>query len=225
MNNNTNFERPNFWMYSDTPQQREAANSLTVFGADVFKRAKIINEMAYLQEYIDGRKKGTASPQDPKIVEYVLEYLIDCIKVLIFFENYMKAELILADYCVHQIDWKASGFKELAGKQKDKPIKLSEIAEIEPFEVNLLNNTIFHRAIKDTTIGMYVLTNNQAYTKHYKFDQEVLEIVRELTKVRNQLHFRDTVEMVLSQKTIDRFKKLDDFVMELFNNGSEIASS
>lgn len=211
--------RQNLWMYADGDRQREAANSLAVFGIDVFKRAKIISEMAYLQEYLDSRKKGTASPENPRIVEYVLEYLIDCIKVLIFFENYMKAELIRKNYCVHQIDRQIKEFKDWADKQKREPISLDEIESIESFEVNLVDNTIYHRAIKETTIGMSVLIDKQAYTEHYKFDQGVLDIVRELNKIRNQLHFRDTIEMTLSQGLIDKFKKLDDFVNILFANG------
>ena len=112
--------KPNLWLYSTQKEQQSAAASLIIFGAEVFNKAKLVRDIEQLKAIriqLD-RNDINALPAPPQeIMEFSFDYLIDCVKILIFFENYMKAELIAKGYCVHVINKDHSKFKDLAKEQ------------------------------------------------------------------------------------------------------------
>lgn len=65
-----------------------------------------------------------------EIMEFSFKYLIDFVRILIFFENYMKAELIVKGFTIHLIKKEDLNFKSLAKEQISKPITVKEIAAI-----------------------------------------------------------------------------------------------
>lgn len=206
-----------FAYYADSNRQREVAAMLTTLGAQIFKSALIIKEIETIQKINADLDSGALKVADSGIERFVFEHLVDSIRVLVFFENYMKAELIVNDFCVHIIDTGIKEFNELASFQKERPIKLREIQNIEPFEINKNNQTIYHRAIKRTTLPFSIITRKD-YTPFYKFDNSVLEFIKELALYRNKLHLNHTLNFSLSQERIEKFKALDKFVNCLFAN-------
>jgi len=216
----------NFYpFYSDSIHQQKVASILTVLGAETFKQAKIIREIHTLQNIKNGLDDSSLIPATSGFEMFIFEYLVDCIRILVFFENYMKAELIVNGFCVHNIDYGIPEFKSLGNFQNNRPVKLKEVHDIEPFQIDEEKKTIFHRAVKFTTLQFNTITKN-SYAKYYKFDDSVLEIIIKLAEYRNRLHFNHTLDFQLTQKLIDDFKKLNAFVDYLFANyfkGSEIS--
>jgi hypothetical protein len=206
-------EKLNLWLYADRIQQQIAAGSLVTFGAEIFKRAKIIHEFELLKTLSVGLANKSISPMDGRIYEFMFEYLIDNVKILIFFENYMKAELITQNYCIHIIDSNSNGFKHLAKEQHTRPVSLNEINEIENFIIDEKLNTISHVAIKDKTIGLNILLTKPAYYMCIKaIDINLIEILRKMNVYRNQLHFNLDLQFNLSKQLLDEIELLNSFV-------------
>ena len=76
---------PNLWIYSDRTEQSKTAAELIIFGAEIFKNSKMIKDLDKIKD-----KAKLNHPIDLNIQEFGFEYLIDCIRFLIFFENYMN---------------------------------------------------------------------------------------------------------------------------------------
>lgn len=205
---------PNLWIYSKVEQEK-TADSLIFFGAEVFKRAKSIKEINILQTTLKEIESHKIHPKDSNLSEFIFEYLVDCIRFMVFFENYMKAELILRDYCVHKINRKYPGFKSLAKSQETRPIKLIEINEIKEFVIDIEHKTIGHPAIKETTIGINGLICNEQYYSHYKFDSAMREIIDKLRIYRNRLHLNLSIELLLSSSFISDLNTINSFVNEI----------
>lgn len=210
--------RPNLWMYSTDEDMRGIAASLMIFGASVFKSAKIVREIDLLNQLCIGRSKGTIAPNDQRISDFFFEYLTDCIKIVIFFENYMKAELIASGYCVHQIKKDYPNFESLAKDQQKRPVLIREIHDIEPFQVDEANKIMLHPAIKENTIGFGDLTNKPAYTSKYRFDETTLNHIKKMNFKRNSLHFHDSIEFELSSILIDEIRNMNSFVDLVVNS-------
>ncbi len=211
----------NLWIYSDKTEQLKTSVSLIAFGAEIFKRAKVIKDIDQLKKIRQDINKNTIHPKDTDITEYIFDFLVDCIRFLIFFENYMKAELILKDYCVHVIDKNRHGFATLAKEQRERPIKLKEINDIEKFTVDRKNKVINHDAIKDKTIGMTELLGTEKYRIEYGLDLKIIELIKEFNKFRNKLHFNDTLEFQIDDTFFSKLDMLNQFVDKVMKDKFE----
>ena len=136
---------------------------------------------------------------------------MDCVRILIFFENYLKGELIAKGFCVHQINKDVAGFEDLAKQQRERPISIPEIEAVESFSRNDAEEKMTHRAIKETTIGMRELLGFE-YIKHCAASDEVLRDVFVLNATRNRLHFMDTIKFQLFKELSDKVRRIDEFV-------------
>lgn len=202
----------NLWMYSTPKEMRRISASLIILGANVLKSARIIKEVDQLKVIYQKLNNNTLPPADPKVNEFIFDYLIDSIKILIFFENYMKAELISNGFCVYRINGEVSGFKDIAKRQFKEPITIEEINLIHPFEINELNESISHKALKDITLGFNELTKSSSYLSHYKFDKNILTFIKELNTQRNKLHFHDSIHFIISDEFISKLEDVTEFV-------------
>lgn len=206
--------KPNLWIYSTPEIINRTAASLVVFGAEIFHRAKIIRELDSLESITKGLDNKSIQPNNEELSEFIFSHLLDTICILIFFENYMKAELMIKGFCVHQLNSYIPGFKEIARRQFSEPILMKDINSIEPFEINKEKENIFHRGIKETTIGLKELIGSKEYLCHYQFSEEVLNFIKEATIFRNKLHFHDSIEFYTSMEKISTLKNLKAFVDE-----------
>jgi hypothetical protein len=189
-----------------------------VFGAEVFHRAKIIKDLELLENLTNKSDRQEIPPNTKELNEFFFSYLTDTINILIFFENYMKAELIIRGFCVHIIKKDIPEFKEIAKKQFREPILMKDINAIEAFEVNADKKEIFHRGIKETTIGMKELIGSEKYLSNYQFNIKILKFIKELTVFRNKLHFHESIEFTTSVEKIEILKEIKVFVKETIEN-------
>ncbi len=209
--------KTNFWIYSDYKEQHSTAASLKIFGAEIFKESKIIQDLDTLKSLNHEINTLKSHPKDTSIADFFFEYLVDCVRILIFFENYMKAELIVKGFCVHVINKEHTGFKELAKTQYLRPIQLKEIANIENYYIDIPNKIINHNALKGTTIGINVLLNSEDYLMNYAFDKDILVFIRGLNRYRNRLHLYNEVDFYISSEFISMLEICNQFVDEVVN--------
>jgi hypothetical protein len=215
--------KPNFWLYRNKEEQNQVAGSLVAFGAEVATRANVIRCLDILREWNQALQANESYDKQAIAIELSLDYLMDSVRILIFFENYMKAELIVRNFCVHQINKSNQSRADLImlAKQQDKrPVELYEIRDLESFIVNDEEKIITNTGLKETTIGMNVLLQ-PAYLEHYAFDDEILRIVRELLVLRNKLHFHSSARFEMSTQFIDDIERINSFIYGTANSLTE----
>lgn len=205
----------NLWLYANVNEQRSAAESLTLFGAEIFKSARLVKYIKDLKKIKSDLDNGLTNSTETTISDFAFEYLIDCIRILIFFENYMKAKLIVRDYCVHVINMDYPNFRDLGKRQRNQPISLKDIQNIKTFNCDLANKVITHSALKETTIGMGELLKPK-YLEIYNIDKTLISIITNFKQYRNKLHLNSSIEFNLSDQLILNIEILDDFVNQIF---------
>jgi hypothetical protein len=204
----------NFWLYSSNAQQRHTSGSLIGFGAQVGIRAKVIQDLDTLREYNDSLQSQQPYDQIAIARDFGLDYLVDCVRILIFFENYMKAELIIRDFCVHLIDRSRANrpaITALAKQQAKRPITLGEVIAVSPFLMYEPANWCTNIILKETTIGLGVLLL-PAYRQYYLFDDHIWNTVKQLNILRNKLHFNTGAEFQLSTSFIQQIESINQFI-------------
>jgi hypothetical protein len=209
--------KTNLWIYADKSEQSKTAFQILIFGADIFKRAKSIRDYNKLKKIKKGLDSGLISPQETNIEDFILEYLIDCVRFMIFFENYMKAKLIEGDFCIHVIKGNQPEFKTLANQQKSRPIRLREIHDIENFIIDRENRTIYHNALLDKTVGVKELLKYAKKGLYFNLESTIINLFKGINEYRNMLHFRDTIEFELSETFLTELEKLNQFVDKVIN--------
>lgn len=203
----------NLWLYANGEQQYRAAYSLIVFGAENLKRSNLIKGLDRLETNSRLIQLGLEYDRMAFAQEFMWDYLIDCIRILMFFEGYMKAELIKADCCVHNIHYNDTDtlFKALAREQRKRPIKLREIGDIEPFVTDISKEKITHKHVKITTLGVSTLLCPN-YRALYHFDDEIVDDIKFFNQIRNGLHFNTETQIQLGPTLVERLKRINSFV-------------
>lgn len=211
----------NLWLYSDNREQLKTSMSLVFFGAETLKDAKIIKRINELESKLVSLEQGKL-PEKLEINDFIFSYLIDVIKITLFFENYFKAELIMNNFCVHRIKHTNIDFKKLSNQQRKRPIDLDEIHKIEPFTFNIKEKMITHNAIENYTLGFKNLISNENYTKYYSIDSNLLKFIKEINNHRNNLHFLTGLNFSISKEFIENIKNVNLFSQRIVNKYKNI---
>jgi hypothetical protein len=206
-------ESNNLWLYANNYEQCKVADSLLLFGAEQFKSSKIIREVDILNAVLKEFGTGFIPVQIQKdiIIPFALSYLIDSIKIIIFFENYMKSELLRNDFLIHKVCSKEE-YKAVKKQQEKRPLKLIELDKIKGFSVNEKKQYIGHEGVTAMTLGFKDLIRKDTYCKQYKFDDNIRNIALRINDNRNRLHLYESIDFTLSSSFMEDLKQLIDFV-------------
>ncbi|MBL7950415.1 MAG: hypothetical protein JNM62_01740 [Flavobacteriales bacterium] len=202
--------------YEDKAYMNHLAVALVVFGAERFKAARIISGIPHLEAIHTQHKKGiiTLDTAAKSVLPFMMDWLIDEIRICLFFENFMKAELISQGAIIHTFRdpnplpkrrwcWqkqKLSKAQQLHRAQQKNPIDARSIAD----------NGIIKEPHR-TTITMELMMSKN-YQQTIRIPAEVLEVVKRYNRNRNKLHLTSEVGGQLGTKLIDELKLLDAFV-------------
>lgn len=150
-----------------------------------------------------------------KISSFVLNNLIDSIRIVICFENYLKAIHLANGYLIHKLN--KDIFPELAKQQFSRPILLSEIINQSKWEINEKLKTKNEntknqiKGIMDSTISMKVLLSKE-YLSIIKFPEDIANICKTYNEYRNNLHFYISERISFSKESYQELIKLVDYV-------------
>jgi hypothetical protein len=206
--------KPNFWLYYNKASQSHVAGSLIRFGAEAAARANIIQGLDFLKKCNKALQAQQDYDRDLVVHRFALDYIVDSIRILMFFENYMKAELVINNFCVHQVDKSNANrldLKVLAKRQDEQPITVDEVQQVEQFVIDAQANIVNNAGLKETTIGVNTLLKPK-YLDLYAFDDEILIAVKKLNVLRNKLHLSDSIEFELSNQFVDDIERIWSFI-------------
>jgi hypothetical protein len=110
----------NLWIYSAPKKTVQTAGSLIAFGIEQYKSSKVIRDLSLLSKILDDYDSKPASSNfgHNEVMPFIFSWLTDTIKIIVFFENYMKAELLVNDYLVHRINNVDEKYKDIIKEQK-----------------------------------------------------------------------------------------------------------
>jgi len=169
-------------------------------------------------------------PELIDLLQSIESPLLDAVRIVICFENYFKAMLLLNNYVIHKMDLEVclNQFPQFVkGKrtllQKSTPILLEGIRRAENLEKAWSVKPI--QSLTPQTIEVSTLLvqpkYKAVYSKGKEVDNKLFHLLLTLNRTRNSLHFL-TVEYIASGGLgIDNFVFLRDYVMEHVDAFSE----
>jgi len=207
-------------IYSSPNSARSAASNLIIYGASIAKRSKILSEIDQLDYLLRTHGSKNISENDVKniVMPYVFEALIDSIRIGVFFENYIKAKLLLNHCIVHNIDQSILvDVKLLLKDQKKRPLTIDEVHKTSNFEFDEVNKVITNKILKPTTLSYSLILNKPAYRKIHEMEEVLVTILNEFNQYRNRLHLHHELSYVLSSKMIKDVKVINEFIDDAIN--------
>lgn len=178
------------------------AQSVAVFGSEMFKAAKMIQDVKHLEAIHDHHKKGITTPNAivQAMAPYLFNRLTDEIMIVTGFENVIKADLIFKGYVVHEFENTSKG-KLLKAEQKAAPLLISR----------MIAEGVTKADIKPKTITMSRMLD-PSYTQALGMPSVVVEVLKKFNKRRNNLHFITEMSGELGKEILAELKTLDGII-------------
>lgn len=183
-----------YWNYIYECNREQVTTNLWSFAYIIIKNANWIKNIDPLKT-LDLSQNATEDSLKRLAVEYAFDHYIDSVRIITCFENYMKGQLVINKFLVHEL----VSNHVLNDKQRKRPISISEIAA--DLETALTKNTIqFSTLLKGT------------YQEIIDLPLELLNILRSINLSRNKVHFANRIEFEIGKKVLDDFDKIINFV-------------
>ncbi len=202
--------------YQEPAYLNHLAGALVAFGAERFKKARIIEQLPQLetiQQHVK-MKIITTEAAGKALLPFLMDWLIDEIRICIFFENLMKAELLSQGAIIHTFRDVRPIPKPRWCWQRNKQTKAQQLHKAQqnqPLAVSSLVINNITQELQRNTISMELMFKPK-YQQVIRTPQDILEIVKRMNHNRNKLHLTSEVGGVLGAETIRELKLLDAYV-------------
>lgn len=201
-------------MYLNKLQREHAFLSLLKVGVKYFQdtyRIRKINELEIKIKKQFSKKKINGMPVWQNFDNFSKNALIDYVKIIICFENYMKGMLISKGFIVHRISGDVENGKFKSLDNRNKPVKISDYKKVENYILGPKNDLYHLRGLEHQTISFNKLLK-RPYQRIIKLPQEIIAIIDEINTYRNSLHLRLAEGSSFSPNSANELKRLVRFV-------------
>ena len=180
------------------------ALSLMFFGKTEVLRTTIFQRLAQVEEVYRLHDPSHMDAAKQKLLmDLMKDQLVDDFRIVTYFENVMKAKLLLDGVCIHRFQGKDEALTKTRNKALKQPWSGS----------NIIPAGIAEGEISRETIGMKVLLS-PPYQKVIGLPEDVLRIVKDINKRRNKLHFNSFAEIGMGPSVLKDYRLLLDHVHE-----------
>lgn len=184
----------------------------------IFNQCDIIKELSFLTESIN---KDFKEIDINKLGRIAFQETIDNVRIVMCFENYMKAVLLSKGYIVHEIDRKLITLHPISNKIKNKePILISEFLNYESFYSDG-NKICKIKGIRKETLQFSVLLNEK-YQSIISLPPSLKIILKKRNEKRNHLHFQNSFRFNISKQVINELIEIKEFVDSMPNASDTI---
>jgi len=166
--------------------------------------------------------QGKAFSELIELLQNIESPVLDAVRIVICFENYLKAKMLLNGYLIHQMDVNVcrGGYSQFVTKntkkellQKTTPVLIDDIKQAEGQDHW---STEPLQTLTKQTIGMGILLERPKYRALYSTDQapddqKMFSVLQGLNNTRNTLHFLN-IEYIAGGMAIGDFVFLCDYV-------------
>lgn len=199
--------------------------SLLCYSSKMFWGCGMIKELDKAKSLSDKvfGDEPTALPELIRLLQNIESPLLDAVRIVICFENYFKAMLLLKNYVIHRMDTTVcSKFPQfIKGRgtqllQKSTPILLQDIKQAEN------RDTVWSVAplqlLTPRTIEISTLLEKPKYRAIYskgkEIDDKLFPLLQALNSTRNSLHFLNVEYIASGGLGVDQFVFLRDYVLK-----------
>lgn len=184
------------------------AMNLIATSISTFNQCNIIPNLVFLKSKINDKIN---EDEFKKIAKIAFQEPIDNVRIIMCFENYMKAILLSKGYIIHQLDKNNVKIKSLINKNYDEPILLSELNQYESFYFNVDKNMHTINGIKKETLNVSRLFKEK-FQDIISLPKEILDCIININTERNSLHYQIGYKFENSIKKISELEQLSFFV-------------
>jgi len=179
-------EEQNYALAYFSPVTRyKFATSLIHFGISQFRRAKVISNYKKLCNLIENQNPSKGDLRT--LMEIVNDQLVDFVRIIICYENYLKAFLIANEYVVHEL--KQTGpYADLFKDQRDRPISIFDLIQIDAFKLDREKDLFKHEGLTFKTLTISKLLSKK-YQEVIQMQPKVFESLNKIKRYRNNVHF------------------------------------
>lgn len=118
----------------------------------------------------------------------LMDHYTDNLLIVAAYENYLKAKLLIEGYLIHRINYNQEEYKSMSRRQKEHPVKISDIDEITDINSHKCQDGLVYKSLLDATLTISTLLSPN-YVKATGLPVSVVNILISSVKERNKLHY------------------------------------
>ena len=183
-------------------------------GLKYLKKAYVIKNFIELKEQWSKFKALGNSEYGIDIIDikFLEEHLIDHIKIMICFENFLKGLLIKKGYIVHKLNKSVDNKFNILVSNLKQPLRIGEYKRVEREFYDPVSKNKTLRALKSQTLALGTLLSKQQYLDIFKIPNDIITVIDDFKRERNTLHLRQFSASGISDKYVSSLEKLINFV-------------
>jgi len=190
------FDKYPGFCYNKENNLKAVVGALLKFSISLYEESYKLKNWDKFSDLADKIWAEKESVADSELKPFMVEQMIDLVRIIIAFENITKAVLLGGGFLMHIIDKEL--FPDLHASQKKEPIPLQVICNQSNYFLS--DGMVNFKGLTSQTLKNQTLFYKPKYIKVIGFPDDVLEILRTVNKERNQLHLIIKSEMVFSQE-------------------------
>ena len=213
--------------YVSSTTKLYVAWSMLYHSSNLFWGCEIIRKLGKAKDLFDRfvEREPAALPELLEFYQGIESPVLDAIRIMICFENYFKAKLLLEGYVIHQmnLDVCREHYPQfVTGKtrrrllQRTTPISIDDIKQAENHKGHSIEPL---RTLTKQTIGMSTLLGERKYRAIYSDDQaaddrKLFSVLHRLNQTRNTLHFLNAEYIASGGQVAPNLVFLHDYVLD-----------
>lgn len=207
--------------------------SLLCYASKMFWGCEMIKELDKAKSIADRAfgNEPTAFPELLDLLQKIESPLLDAVRIVVCFENYFKAMLLLENYVIHRMDLNVcrGRFPQfITGKQKQllqksTPILIQDLKQAENHDKTWSVKPL--QSLTPQTIEISTLLGQPKYRAIYsngkEIDDKLFPLLQELNRTRNSLHFLSIEYLASGGLGVNHFVFLRDYALKYIDSYSE----
>ncbi|MBK6342818.1 MAG: hypothetical protein IPF41_09565 [Flavobacteriales bacterium] len=191
------------------PDRAKRAADLTYNGARGLLTAHVMQNLKRLDELIDHMHARTQTKEHAiELLEFAAQEVYDQVKIISFFESWMKAILLARGYWIHGFEGKR--LNPLRNAIKKRPQKIADV----------LSQGITAEEVSEYTIGMSTLLD-PAYLEVIGLPIELTNMAFIINDDRGKIHLKHDLIMLQGKDIVNDLRKLKNYATSLINKMHE----
>lgn len=209
--------------------------SLLCSSSKMFWGSQLIKELDNAKSLSD---RAFGNDNDPDAFPELLDLLrniesplLDAVRIVICFENYFKAMLLLENYVIHRMDLNVcrEKFPQFVTEkrkqllQKSTPVPLQDIKQAENHDKTWSVKPFL--SLTPQTIEISTLLGQPKYRAVYsrgkEIDSKLFSMLQTINRTRNSLHFLSVEYIASSEVGLNNFVFLRDYVLKYIETFGE----
>ncbi len=140
----------------------------------------------------------------------LMDHYTDNLLIVAAYENYLKAKLLIEGYLIHLINYNQEEYKSMSRRQKEHPVKISDIDEITDINSHKCQDGLVYKSLIDKTITISMLLNRN-YVKATGLPDSIVDILKSSVTERNKLHYLVFELYPVGSNTFQNYKFLSQY--------------